>query len=79
MDTAVFDKTGTLTNGSFRVVAVHPAGETEAAELAETAALAEAYSDHPIAAALRRYWTERRPDGAEAVPAVERGFRFVDF
>ena len=72
VDTAVFDKTGTLTNGSFRVVAVHPAGETEAAELAETAALAEAYSDHPIAAALRRYWTERRPDGAEAVPAVER-------
>lgn len=27
VDTVVFDKTGTLTNGSFQVVAVHPAGE----------------------------------------------------
>lgn len=51
-ETVVFDKTGTLTKGSFTVTAVHPSGCTEA-ELLETAALAEAYSDHPISQSLR--------------------------
>ena len=49
VDTVVFDKTGTLTNGTFSVVAVHPeAGYTEQS-LLEVAALAESFSDHPIA------------------------------
>ena len=56
VETAVFDKTGTLTSGQFRVVAVHPAGDATAAALAETAALAEAFSDHPVAEALRSFW-----------------------
>ena len=53
MDTVVFDKTGTLTNGTFSVVAVHPeAGYTEQS-LLEVAALAESFSDHPIAQSVR--------------------------
>ena len=51
--TVVFDKTGTLTEGSFTVTAVHPEIIPETA-LLETAALAESYSDHPVAASLRR-------------------------
>ena len=53
VDTVVFDKTGTLTNGTFSVVAVHPeAGFTEQS-LLEVAALAESFSDHPIAQSVR--------------------------
>ena len=50
--TVVFDKTGTLTEGRFRVSAVHPVGSTREA-LLELAALAEIYSNHPIAQSLR--------------------------
>lgn len=53
VDTVVFDKTGTLTNGTFSMVAVHPeAGYTEQS-LLEVAALAESFSDHPIAQSVR--------------------------
>ena len=51
--TVVFDKTGTLTNGSFTVTGVYPVEGVEEEALVETAALAEIYSDHPVAAALR--------------------------
>ena len=50
--TVVFDKTGTLTRGKFSVSTVLPNGCTEA-QLLESAALAECWSDHPVAAALR--------------------------
>ena len=53
---AVFDKTGTLTEGSFTVVAVHPARDADEATLSETAALAEVWSEHPIARSLREHW-----------------------
>lgn len=49
VDTVVFDKTGTLTNGTFSVVAVHPEGGYTEQSLLEVAALAESFSDHPIA------------------------------
>lgn len=52
VDTVVFDKTGTLTRGVFHVTAVHPRHVTSE-ELLEAAALAESYSDHPIAHSLR--------------------------
>lgn len=52
-DTIVFDKTGTLTSGTFEVVAVHGEGSVSDDQLLEVAALAEAYSNHPIAASLR--------------------------
>lgn len=48
----VFDKTGTLTKGVFKVAAVHPCGCTEES-LTELAALAEVYSNHPIATSLK--------------------------
>ena len=51
--TIVFDKTGTLTEGRFGVTAVHPAEDVTRGELLETAALAEIYSNHPIALSLR--------------------------
>ena len=54
VDTVVFDKTGTLTNGTFDVVAVHSADGVREDELLELAAHAESFSDHPIAASVRR-------------------------
>ena len=58
MDTIVFDKTGTLTKGEFRVTEVHPVGRTEE-ELLGLAALAEYYSNHPIAESIKTAWKER--------------------
>ena len=48
----VFDKTGTLTKGTFAVTQVHPVGRTEE-ELLTLAALAEQWSDHPVAQSIR--------------------------
>ena len=64
----VFDKTGTLTHGNFAVTAVCPEGGS-ADELLELAALAERYSDHPIAQSLRAAC--RRELDAGRVGAVE--------
>ena len=52
IDTIVFDKTGTLTKGEFKVTEIHPEGMTEE-ELLELAALAENYSNHPIAESVK--------------------------
>jgi len=54
LDTVVFDKTGTLTKGVFNVTEMHPAKGVKPDELLETAALAEAYSNHPIALSILR-------------------------
>ena len=51
-ETIVFDKTGTLTQGGFCVTET-VAAEGSQARLLELAALAESYSDHPIAHSLR--------------------------
>ena len=53
VDTVVFDKTCTLTEGTFEVDAVHHSPMNEK-ELIETAALAEAASNHPISQSLKR-------------------------
>ncbi len=53
VDTVVFDKTGTLTRGSFSVTAIHPQ-VMSAPELLDIAALAESYSNHPIAESIVR-------------------------
>ncbi|HSV56461.1 MAG TPA: heavy metal translocating P-type ATPase, partial [Magnetospirillaceae bacterium] len=50
----VFDKTGTLTEGEFEVRAVLPAEPSGWNRLLELAAWAEAGSNHPIAAAVRK-------------------------
>ena len=54
VDTVVFDKTGTLTDGTFDVTAVHACDGFDADTVLETAAYAEAFSDHPIAASVKR-------------------------
>ena len=68
--TVVFDKTGTLTQGSFRVTSVQPRNGVPARELLRYAALAEAHSNHPIAASIRaayaRAATEAESDGISA-------------
>ena len=51
--TVVFDKTGTLTQGVFTVTEMTPAPGWDAGDLLELAALAEAYSNHPISRSLR--------------------------
>ena len=61
--TVVFDKTGTLTRGSFELDRLLPAEGVSPEELLECAALAEVYSNHPIAQSLRRAWgREADPD-----------------
>lgn len=48
----VFDKTGTLTKGVFKVTAITPKGDISEDSLLEYAALAESYSNHPIAQSI---------------------------
>ena len=76
--TVVFDKTGTLTRGVFNVTAVHPDRCTEE-QLLELAALAESYSDHPIARSLREaYAREPEPGRVSGVEELSgRGVRAV--
>lgn len=51
--TVVFDKTGTLTYGNFEVTAIHPVDMPED-ELLDIVAMAESYSNHPIAESIIR-------------------------
>ncbi len=51
--TIVFDKTGTLTKGEFKVTGLVTENGTTEAELLELAALAEGYSNHPIAGSIK--------------------------
>lgn len=53
-DTVVFDKTGTLTQGVFQVQDMQCANGFLKEEVLEAAALAEAYSSHPISLSLRQ-------------------------
>lgn len=57
IDTIVFDKTGTLTKGEFKVAGVYPNGMS-GEELLELAALAENYSNHPIAASIKEAYVK---------------------
>ena len=52
-ETVIFDKTGTLTRGTFSVTAIHPESGFTEAQLLESAALAEHWSDHPISLSLK--------------------------
>ena len=73
VDTVVFDKTGTLTNGTFDVVAVHPADGVQKDELLELAAHAESFSDHPIAASVRRAYGAQVDQSRVSDAAEESG------
>lgn len=48
----VFDKTGTLTKGVFKVTAVYPASGFNQKQVLKYAALAEAFSTHPVAKSI---------------------------
>ena len=52
LDTVVFDKTGTLTRGVFKVTSMQNANGFNEKELLEFAALAESFSNHPIAVSI---------------------------
>ena len=54
LDTVVFDKTGTLTKGVFKVTTVDPAAGFTKDTLLESAAYAEAFSNHPIALSVMK-------------------------
>lgn len=51
--TILFDKTGTITKGTFSVSKIAPIGMSRE-ELLRIAAMAEAYSNHPIALSIRK-------------------------
>ena len=71
----VFDKTGTLTKGVFNVTAIHPetCGEDQ---LLELAALAESWSEHPIARSLREAYG-KDVDASRVADVEERSGRGV--
>lgn len=70
VDTFVFDKTGTLTEGVFHVRKIVP-WKLEERELLEIAALAESYSNHPIALSLLEKYG-REPDRARVTDIEEQ-------
>ena len=70
VDTVVFDKTGTLTSGTFGVVGVHPHGTMDAGQLLALAAHAEAFSDHPIAASVKKAYLDGQGDSPS--PAIDQ-------
>jgi len=51
-DTIVFDKTGTLTKGVFKVTSISSKSSITEDKILEYAALAESYSNHPIALSI---------------------------
>lgn len=57
VSTIVFDKTGTLTEGKFSISKIYPNNCSEN-ELIEIAALAESFSNHPIAKSIVNYYNK---------------------
>jgi len=59
LDTVVFDKTGTLTRGVFEVTGIYPAGSFTNDNLLEYAAAAETFSNHPVAASIKKAYGKK--------------------
>jgi Cd2+/Zn2+-exporting ATPase len=78
-DTIAFDKTGTVTEGRFSVTQVCTAGTMDKGEIVSLAAMAECFSNHPIALSLKNAVPELPdPDsvtGVEEIPG--RGVKAV--
>lgn len=70
VDTFVFDKTGTLTEGVFHVREIVP-WKMDKDALLELAALAESYSNHPIALSLQEAYG-RKADTARVTDVEEQ-------
>ena len=79
VNTIAFDKTGTLTEGTFTVTGIHTAEDVQEAEVIEAAALAERFSDHPIAKAILKKAAETgvQEESPEVVTFEERAGRGV--
>lgn len=58
--TVVFDKTGTLTKGVFKVTEINARNNITEDELLEYAALAESYSNHPIAKSILKAYEDKK-------------------
>ena len=54
IDTIIFDKTGTLTHGVFKVTSVKSVNGFSENELLDFAAIAEKFSNHPIASSINK-------------------------
>ncbi len=52
LDIVVFDKTGTLTKGNFKVTSINAKDSVEEIEVLKKAAIAEYFSNHPIALSI---------------------------
>src|SRR5690554_650294 len=59
IDTIVFDKTGTLTKGVFDVVRIVPVEGVSSGEILRYAAIAESYSNHPIASSILKEYGQQ--------------------
>jgi len=71
VDTVVFDKTGTLTKGVFKVTKISPKNNVSEAELLEYAAIAESFSNHPIALSiLKAYGKEIKKEEIEGYSEI---------
>ena len=75
VDTVLFDKTGTLTLGEPRLIEVLPLNGTPKTNLLHLAAVAEKFSEHPLARAIgQAAETERLvvpdPDAFETLPGL---------
>ncbi len=71
VNTVAFDKTGTLTKGNFAVTAVFP--EDKRNDVLKCAAIAEQYSNHPIAASVCREAKAEEP--AEVTEVAGKGVK----
>jgi Cd2+/Zn2+-exporting ATPase len=75
--TVVFDKTGTLTKGVFTVTQVNPAAGGNPQDLLRLAAMAEAHSNHPIAASIRESYRAQAAGQVSAGPDGGHSYREV--
>lgn len=74
VDIVIFDKTGTLTKGSFKVTEIKPENGYTKEEVLEYAALAESYSNHPIAISIVKEYgkdiTKENIKGIKEIPGL---------
>jgi heavy metal translocating P-type ATPase len=73
VDTILLDKTGTLTYGTPQVMEIRPANGVSTRSLLEAAAIAEFYSEHPVAKAILSKASQmgirfRQPDRFDYTP-----------
>ncbi len=59
INTVVFDKTGTLTEGVFKVNKINAVSGFKEKEILRYAAIAESYSDHPIALSIKEAYGDK--------------------